>query len=198
MSRKNLLRNFKFSFAMPFNMRQRRLAAARTPMSREEFIEQVASTEIGKAAAAMFWEKLHEDNWICSEISDVFSPHPDDNLQKVYGIAEEELDEDIILEFIQKLDIEVPSKEVVNKIYPIETPRDLIKFIEVIAIQQSPLVNPDFEGGVGRPDNGWAQSPFSVSQATWHVARQTTVRLILAGLVGGLIAWAGVKLALFG
>lgn len=128
MSRGNIIRSLEFALGMPFNLRQRRLAETRSPMSKEDFIDQVSSTEIGKAAAAILWEKL-DDGWVHDE----FSPYPDDDFGKIYGMAEEELDEDTILDIILKLNLSIPDQEKIDKIGPINTPRDLIMLIETIS-----------------------------------------------------------------
>ena len=78
--------SLKFVFGMPFSLRQRRLAKGRPSMSKQEFVDRTASSEIGKAAASMVWEKLRD-----VAIVDTFAPYPDDDLLRTYGLADEDL-----------------------------------------------------------------------------------------------------------
>jgi hypothetical protein len=115
----------RYFFDLPFSSRQRRLAESRSPMSRDDFAAQLATNEFGRAAAGMLWEKLQER--LCFE---GFSPHPTDDLCRVYGLAEEDLDEDVILAMLNTLHCPSPGEDVLNNIGPINTPKDLIRLVE--------------------------------------------------------------------
>lgn len=110
----------------PLSSKQRRLAASRPPMSKEQFVDAVASTDLGHSAADMLWEKLAE-----ATVYDKFSPYPDDDLLKVFGLAEEDLDEDVILEIIMATGSVVPEREQLRKFGPVNTPADIVKLVEM-------------------------------------------------------------------
>jgi len=74
----------------------------------------------------MLWEKLLE-----VRADDQFSPYPDDDLLQVFGLAEEDLDEDVILEIITLTGSAVPSRDMLAKFGPVNTPADIIKLIEM-------------------------------------------------------------------
>ena len=116
----------RFILQFPFSLRQRRLTASRRPMSRDEFIEAVSSTEDGRNAATMLWNKLNEFRaW------DGFTPYPSDDLGRVYGMAEEELDEDTVLDILEKTNTPIPSPEFLEKFGPLKTPQDIIRLVEL-------------------------------------------------------------------
>ncbi|MFC0132351.1 hypothetical protein [Massilia eurypsychrophila] len=58
-----------------------------------------------------------------------FSPYPEDKLDWVYGIAEEELDEDLILEMLRKLKIKLPTSEALLALGPINTPIEIAHLV---------------------------------------------------------------------
>jgi hypothetical protein len=115
----------QFVVGLPFSIRQRRLAEIRAPLSKDEFTIRIASSEIGKKAADMLWCKLKE-----SAMVEEFTPYPEDDLLHTYGLAEEDLDEDIILAIITCLGVSAPRPDLVRKIGPIRTPIDVIRLIE--------------------------------------------------------------------
>ncbi len=110
----------------PLSSKQRSLAASRPPMSKEQFVDAVASTDLGHSAADMLWEKLAE-----ATVYGQFTPYPDDDLLKVFGLAEEDLDEDVILEIITATGSVVPDRNQLKKFGPVNTPADIVKLIEM-------------------------------------------------------------------
>jgi hypothetical protein len=109
----------------PLLLKQRRLAADRPPMSKESFVDAVASTDLGRSAANMLWEKLAEIT-----ICDQFTPYPDDDLLKAFGLAEEDLDEDLILEIIKATGSVAPDRNMLANFGSVNTPSDIIRLIE--------------------------------------------------------------------
>ena len=101
------------------------MARARAPMTKEAFVNQSASTELGRSAAAMLWDKL-----VALKAHDEFSPYPSDELLRVYGVAEEDLDIDIILDILKALNCRIPGNETLQQIGPINTPRDVVRLVE--------------------------------------------------------------------
>lgn len=85
----------------------------------------VASTERGRVAAAMLWDKLSE-----AVVYERFTPYPDDDLLTTFGLAEEDLDQDIVLDLVLKTASVVPSREMLKRFGPVNTPADVIRLIE--------------------------------------------------------------------
>jgi hypothetical protein len=81
----------------PLYKRQRALAANRPVLTKNDFVGQISTTAIGRAAAELLWEELE-----ALKVVDEFHPDPLDDLLKVYGLADEDLDEDIILAIIRR------------------------------------------------------------------------------------------------
>ena len=79
--------------ALPFSARQRTLAKSRPAMSYSDFVASITRSGGNADAAGLVYSKLQD--WV---YHDGFTPYPDDSLSSVFGIAEEELDEDIILD----------------------------------------------------------------------------------------------------
>ena len=76
------------------------------------------------AAAAFVWNTLQDFVVVPS-----FTPHPTDSLEAVFGIAEEELDEDMILTLLADLGISIPDQEDVSSFGVIDTPLQVALFI---------------------------------------------------------------------
>jgi hypothetical protein len=88
----------KALFELPLVLRQRRLASGRARMTKEEFVCETASTELRELAAAIVWDKLSG-----LKAYGEFSPYPSDSLLNVFGLAEEDLDVDIIMDILKRL-----------------------------------------------------------------------------------------------
>jgi hypothetical protein len=116
----------KFLLELPLVLRQRRLSSERPQMTRDQFVRETASTELGKLAAAQLWDKLS-----ALKVHGAFTPHPSDSLLNVYGLAEEDLDVDIIMGILKKLSCAVPDQVTVDAIGAINTPADVVRFVEV-------------------------------------------------------------------
>ena len=95
-------------------------------MSKERFVDFVATSDLGRLAAGLLWEKLME-----AKVCDELTPYPDDDLHKVFGLAEEDLDEDIVLAVIEETRSTIPSKDVLEKFGAVNTPADIVRLIEV-------------------------------------------------------------------
>ena len=109
----------------PVWLKQRNLAVGRLPISKERFVSAVSSTELGRVAAWMLWEKLRHE-----VVYDGFTPYPDDDLLKVFALAEEDLDEDIILEIISATGSIIPDSDMLCCFGAVKTPYDIIRLIE--------------------------------------------------------------------
>lgn len=110
--------------AQPFTFRQLKLSKSRPPLSQAEFASRVAQAGGASDAAIIVHSKLQD--WI---YHDGFSPYPDDSLSWIFGIAEEELDEDIIFDLLTNLDLPVPPKAIIEKFGPIDSAADIARFV---------------------------------------------------------------------
>jgi hypothetical protein len=102
---------------LPFSDRQKRRGRQRKPLDEAEFVREIMVGGGDRAAAILVWKKLQD--WVCAEN---FTPYPSDNLENVFGIAEEELDEDLILSILQELSVPPPSDEALSVFGRIDTP----------------------------------------------------------------------------
>lgn len=110
--------------AFPFGARQRALTRNRRPLSLFEFTEAIASAGGDPQAAPLIHEKLQD--WIYQED---FTPYPDDSLGLVFGIAEEELDEDLIIDLFLQLDVPIPAEDEMMSLGPIDTAVDVARLV---------------------------------------------------------------------
>jgi hypothetical protein len=110
---------------MPFSIRQIREAKKRNKIAKETFVSEIVREGGDSDAANILYEKLKE--WV---ITEELSPYPNDNLEYLYGIAEEELDEDIIFDIFNILNIPNPSESTMKDFGFVCTPCDVAKLIK--------------------------------------------------------------------
>jgi hypothetical protein len=101
------------------------LATKRHALTQLKFIERIRDQGGDAAAAASLWRRLMAE-WIYAEN---FHPEPTDDLSTTFGIAEEELDEDLILSILRELNIDPPPHQFVKGFGPIATPLQVAQFI---------------------------------------------------------------------
>jgi hypothetical protein len=119
--------SLNYLLQLPFSARQKRLANDRPPITLNEFTEAISTSELGRDAARLLWEELN-----AVKVVSEFSPYPDDNILTIYGLAEEDLDEDTILRIAEKLGIDITSYNQEN-LPTVKTPRDIISLIVALA-----------------------------------------------------------------
>lgn len=112
--------------ALPFSRRQKRLMKSRSPLSEGDFVDQVIAEGGDREAAIIVYRKLRE--WTYAED---FTPYPEDSLGQIYGIAEEELDEDLILDTLNGLRVTPPSKERVATFGPVDSPLRVAQLVSL-------------------------------------------------------------------
>jgi hypothetical protein len=108
----------------PFSGRQKRLAESRPAMCEADFVSSIEQRNGDGQAARAIWQKLRD--W-CYDPS--FAPGPEDDLEYVFGIAEEELDEDIILDIFKALRLEVPGEAEVKAFGDVDTPLRIAQLV---------------------------------------------------------------------
>lgn len=110
--------------ALPFSRRQERLAMERPRLSEDQFAKQVVDEGGDEEAAYIIRKKLCD--WA---YAGEFTPYPDDDLTRVYGIAEEELDEDLILAVLNELGVPPPNAEQLKEFGSVETPLRVARLV---------------------------------------------------------------------
>jgi hypothetical protein len=108
----------------PFRRRQKAARKERDGVTRKGFVEQLAAAPAEKRAAGLLWDLLVE-----AAVVDDFRPLPDDGLLELYGLAEEELDEDLILPILQAMELPPPCPATLSEIGEVKTPRDVMRLI---------------------------------------------------------------------
>jgi len=114
----------RFLFGLPFSYRQKKLAASRPPIDKEQFVSRILAEGGDERAAAMVWDALVAD-WVIEG----FTPYPEDSLGRVYGIAEEELDDDLIARTLKELGLPIPDRDFVKRFGMIDSPRRVAQFV---------------------------------------------------------------------
>ena len=103
--------------ALPFTLRQRRLSKSRPPFSGKDFVAAITQRGGDASAAGWMWDHLKDSVYYKS-----FTPYPDDSLASVFGIAEEELEIDIITTLLERASISLPTTEILQEFGPVATP----------------------------------------------------------------------------
>jgi hypothetical protein len=112
----------------PFRGRQKRARRCRDDVTKETFIQALVLDEGSKEAASLLWDLL-----VDSAVIPDFRPLPDDKLLWLYGLADEDLDEDIILRIFNELKITPPSSQITEAVGEIRTPRDILRLVSISA-----------------------------------------------------------------
>jgi hypothetical protein len=67
-----------------------------------------------------------------------FTPYPGDSSGSVFGIAEEELDEDLILSMLRELAVPIPTKAQVSAFGPVDTPLRIAQLVALCRRSTAP------------------------------------------------------------
>lgn len=116
-----------FVVQLPFSWRQSRARALRENMTQEKFSAALASDDVEERAARLLWDKLIE-----AAVVEDFRPGADDDFLRIYGLADEDLDEDIILAILVDLGFEVPEPSLIEQVGAIKTPREFIQLVRLM------------------------------------------------------------------
>lgn len=112
---------------LPFSVRQRRLARQRPGMDEQCFVQRIVASGGDEAAAR--WVRAALADWVRAA---GFTPDPDDDLGRVYGIAEEELDEDLVLGVLRHLKLPPPSNAWLATHGSVNTPCQLARLVSAV------------------------------------------------------------------
>jgi hypothetical protein len=116
---------------LPLRRRQERLMRERGSLDAEAFVT-IAKDEFERRLLIRLWDYLRAE----AVIHD-FRPAVDDDLLAVYRLAEEEVDDDIILNFMTELGIDIPPQSEIDAFGPINTPRKIVQFMSEVRQRQS-------------------------------------------------------------
>lgn len=108
----------------PWRKRQTRLMKSRASYTKEDFALFFQQQKIPQRILDEVWKAL-----VYEAVIDGFKPHPEDNLETVFGIADEDKDEDVILALLQRCGCRVPSTEETMQMAPVNTVADLVNFL---------------------------------------------------------------------
>jgi hypothetical protein len=120
------MKALRFIAQLPFSRRQRHALQSRDGVTRDHFVSELAADDIEASAAGLLWDKLVQ----AAVISD-FRPMTDDNFLHLYGLADEDLDDDLISEILIKLNLPLPSATDLSLIGNIDTPKDFMKLVHL-------------------------------------------------------------------
>jgi len=112
----------------PHQSRQALLMKARQSYEVEQFVSSFRNVGSDEDIAKDVWSMLSS----CAEISD-FKPMPEDDLDHVFGLMEEDLDEDILHVLLIKHNCRVPNETEMEG-FDIVTVGDIVRFITVCKI----------------------------------------------------------------
>jgi hypothetical protein len=110
--------------AIPFSIRQKRLAKTRRVITKRDFVSDIVSGGGDEVVAGMVWDAIHDFGIVGG-----FSPYPDDDLGYIYGISEEDLDEDLIMKIFHELRQPLPDSSFTEAFGPVDTPRKVSEFV---------------------------------------------------------------------
>jgi hypothetical protein len=108
----------------PLRRRQLALMTARQSYSKSDFLGFFVARGIAPEIADGVWNIL-----VDNAVVEGFKPRPEDDLAKVFGLAEEDLDEDVVLELLQRFGFRIPGPVEVESMAPVNTATDLVEFI---------------------------------------------------------------------
>ncbi|HXC74279.1 MAG TPA: hypothetical protein VN640_06320 [Sphingomicrobium sp.] len=119
--------------AFPFSGRQSALSKSRPSLSASDFVGLIRDSGGDVEAAKIIHSKLQD--WIYHQS---FTPYPGDSLASVFGIAEEELDEDLILDVFSILELATPSEPELKAFGVIDTATDIARLVALTRSIEQP------------------------------------------------------------
>jgi hypothetical protein len=118
------------------------LAGQRATLTESEFVQLIVQQGGDALAGAEIWSRLKDWTYV-----DEFTPYPSDSLGSIFGIREEELDEDLVLDVIRELNVTTPSAKFLSDFGAIDTP---IRLAQLVAHCRSAHADSDSQSGPPR------------------------------------------------
>lgn len=113
----------------PFRGRQLRAMEARQSYTKSNFQEHLSNAGGDSEVIDEVWTIL------TGHAIDGFKLKPEDNLQYIFGLAEEDLDEDVILKLLEKYNCRIPNESELASMRPVDTVQDLVMFVSALKPQ---------------------------------------------------------------
>lgn len=110
----------------PFRGRQLRAMKARKIYTKNNFQEQLSDAGGDSEVIEEVWAILTD------HAIDGFKPKPEDNLQYIFGLAEEDLDEDVVMKLLETYSCRIPSESELASMRSIDTVKDLVMFVSAL------------------------------------------------------------------
>lgn len=107
----------------PFRGRQLRAMKAREGYTKSDFQDLLFNAGGDREVIEDVWEILSD------HAIDGFKPKPEDNLTYIFGLAEEDLDEDVLLMLLEKYGCRIPNESEIASMRPVDTVQDLVMFV---------------------------------------------------------------------
>lgn len=107
----------------PFRSRQQRLMADRVLYTRSEFAQFFLERDVPRPIVDETWNALVE-----AAVIPGFRPKPEDELLATFGLADEDLDEDVVLRILERCGCRIPTPDEVMHSRPFKTVADLVEF----------------------------------------------------------------------
>ena len=108
----------------PLRRRQTRLMKSRGSYTKEDFARFFEQQAVPQKILDEVWDAI-----VDVAVVEDFKPHPEDNLEKDFGLADEDLDEDVILALLHRCGCRVPPVEEALQWGPVDTVADLVRFL---------------------------------------------------------------------
>ena len=107
----------------PFRGRQLRAMNLREGYTKDHFQEQLLNAGADTETIEQVWTLLAD------HAVEGFKPKPEDNLQYLFGLAEEDLDEEVILALLEANGCHIPNESEVARMGPLDSVHDLVMFV---------------------------------------------------------------------
>lgn len=105
---------------LPFSAPQHRLMRERNDYGKDDFIR---SFSVDAQISNAVWDGLSREAVVKG-----FKPMPTDDLQRVFGLAEEDLD-DFVLQILVQCGCRIPDSAETSAMSPVRTVGDLVAFV---------------------------------------------------------------------
>ncbi len=106
-------------------IRIRRIAASRPGENFDTFHSSFAADDIPPEILEAVYAKFQKS---CSGVVAAFPVRPADDIGRIYGMIDEDLD-DAMIEVVAELDRQLPPTEILRKMQPVITVRDFVLFV---------------------------------------------------------------------
>ena len=98
--------------------------ATRATYTKEDFTRLCLARGASQKILDEVWAALRDE-----AVVEDFKPHPEDHIERDFGLADEDKDEDVILALPHRCGCRVPSTEEVLSMRPVDTIGDLVDFL---------------------------------------------------------------------